>query len=219
MNFKCFIFDLDATLAATNQLIFDSFNFITSKYLGFTFTPNELISKFGPTEEVLIKELFSEHDIEKVCNDYYNFYESNHQQYVKLYDGIIDILEFLKSKNKLITIFTGKGDKTTHISLKSLKIENYFNLVVTGDSVNKPKPDPEGIILTINKFNLFKDEVIMIGDSVHDILASKSAEIKIASALWDSYSSNEIPKYLPDFTFQKPDDLLDWLKSNIEWSY
>ena len=49
--FDGFIFDIDGTLTSTNQLIFDSFNFIAKKYLDKTFTDEEIIAMFGPPED------------------------------------------------------------------------------------------------------------------------------------------------------------------------
>ena len=54
--FKGIIFDIDGTLTSTNQLIFDSFNHIAKKYLNRTFTDDEIISLFGPTEDAILKE-------------------------------------------------------------------------------------------------------------------------------------------------------------------
>ncbi len=55
-NFDGFIFDIDGTLTCTNKLIFASFNHIAEKYLGRTFTDEEIHSLFGPTEDVILKE-------------------------------------------------------------------------------------------------------------------------------------------------------------------
>jgi len=54
--FDGFIFDIDGTLTSTNQLIFDSFNFIAKKYLNRAFTDEEIVAMFGPAEDVILKE-------------------------------------------------------------------------------------------------------------------------------------------------------------------
>ncbi len=56
--FDGFIFDIDGTLTSTNQLIFDSFNFIAKKFLNKTFTDDEIIGLFGPTEGQIIEKTF-----------------------------------------------------------------------------------------------------------------------------------------------------------------
>ena len=51
---KCIVFDIDGTLTQTAPLIFESFNYVANKYIGRTYSIPEIISKFGPTEEVVI---------------------------------------------------------------------------------------------------------------------------------------------------------------------
>ena len=74
--FDGFIFDIDGTLTSTNQLIYDSFNFIAHKYLNRTFSDEEIIAMFGPTEDVILKEWCGENSaspagrFEEVKKDY-----------------------------------------------------------------------------------------------------------------------------------------------------
>jgi len=75
--FKGIIFDIDGTLTSTNQLIFNSFNFIANKYLNKTFTNVEIISMFGPTEDVILME-WCKDEFEAARVDYYSYYRSNH---------------------------------------------------------------------------------------------------------------------------------------------
>ena len=76
-RFKGIIFDVDGTLTFTNQLIFNSFNHITKKYLGKSFSDEEIISLFGPTEDVILKEICKDEYI-NARKDYYKYYRDNH---------------------------------------------------------------------------------------------------------------------------------------------
>ena len=76
-RFKGIIFDVDGTLTFTNQLIFDSFNHITKKYLGRSYSDDEIIALFGPTEDVILKEMCKE-EYESARKDYYAYYKNNH---------------------------------------------------------------------------------------------------------------------------------------------
>ncbi len=50
-DLKCIIFDMDGTLTRTNQLIFDTFNYIAGKYEGRRYSEQEITAMFGPPEE------------------------------------------------------------------------------------------------------------------------------------------------------------------------
>ena len=212
-NFDGIIFDVDGTLTSTNDLIFESFRYISKKYFNKNPSNNEIMSLFGPTENVILKE-WSGDNYEKVKDDYYNFYSDNHHM-AKLYPGIKEILDFLKSKKVLLSIFTGKGREAAEITLKKLKIFDYFDLVVTGDDVINHKPSAEGINKFIDKYNLAKEKVLMIGDSPSDIKAARSAGVKIASAIWDSYVKKEVLQSGSDYIFREVKDLEEFIKNNL----
>lgn len=211
--YKGIIFDIDCTLTSTNKLIFESFNFIAEKYLKKTFTEKEIISFFGPTEDVILKELCGE-NYEEAKRDYYNYYKSNHHL-AKLYPGILNLLSEIKKKNVLLSIFTGKGRQTSLITLEMLNIVDFFDLIVSGDDVDNHKPSSEGLLKFINKFNLSNDEVLMIGDSVSDIKASREAGIEIASAMWDSYAEETVKKMGSDYYFYSVSELHKFLSKRI----
>lgn len=211
--FDGFIFDIDGTLTSTNQLIFDSFNFIAKKYLNRTFTDEEIVAMFGPTEDVILKEWCSDR-FEDARKEYYSYYSDNHWK-AKLYPGIKEILEYLKSQNNPIGIFTGKGREASMITLKKLEVDHYFDLIVTGDDVKNHKPSAEGILKFTSKFKLRKERVLMIGDSVSDVKASKEAGIKIASALWDSYGEEKVKTLQSDYYYHSVEELKIFLNENV----
>lgn len=213
-KYKGIIFDIDGTLTSTNELIFATFNHIAQKYEGRTYSDEEIIAMFGPTEDVILREKFNGEKFKEVYDEYYRFYRENHPRMADLYPGIVDILRELKERKILTSIFTGKGRKTTEITLEILGIKNFFDMIVTGDDVINHKPSPEGIIKFINSYNLKKDEVLMVGDSVADIIAARDAQIDIASVVWDSYAKDEVVKLNP-LHFENVNDFKRWLKERI----
>ncbi len=208
-QFKGIIFDIDGTLTSTNDLIFASFNFITKKYLGKTYKNEEILKWFGPTEDVILKK-FCGDNYEKAREEYYKFYADNHYM-ADIYPGVKEILEELKSRGVLLSIYTGKGREAASITLKKLGIYGYFDLIITGDEVKEHKPSPEGIEIFLTKYNLNKEDVIMIGDSPSDIKAARSAGVKVASVLWDSLAKYHVLKMDSDYVFHTVVELKNFL--------
>ena len=129
-KFDGYIFDIDGTLTSTNELIFKSFNYVTEKYINRTYSENELISLFGPTEEEILKEIIGE-KFEDARKDYFEYYHSQHNELAVLHPGIQDILQLIKDAKIPLGVFTGKGKKAATITLKKLEIINYFDLIIT----------------------------------------------------------------------------------------
>lgn len=213
-NFDGIIFDIDGTLTSTNQLIFQSFNYVTKKYINKTYSDEELIEFFGPTEESILKDLTGEH-FEKARDDYFRFYNDNHEKLADIYPGIKEVLEHIKQKDVPLAVFTGKGREAAIITLKILNIFEYFDLIVTGDDVAEHKPSPEGILLFVNKFNLHKEKVLLIGDAPADIKAARLAGIKIASVVWDSYAKETIMESGSDYIFNTVKEMESFIKESI----
>jgi HAD superfamily hydrolase (TIGR01549 family) len=211
-HFDGFIFDIDGTLTSTNQLIFDSFNYIAKKYLGKTFSDEEIHSMFGPTEDVILKEWCGE-KFEEAKEDYYKFYRDNHH-IAYAHEGMMEILQHLKATGYPLSIFTGKGRRAALITLQKIDAKKYFDLIITGDDVENHKPDAEGILKFANRFNLNKEKVLMIGDSVGDVKASRDAGVKIASVLWDSHNEEKVKTMNSDYYFNSVEELKNFIINN-----
>ncbi len=208
-QFDGFIFDIDGTLTCTNKLIYASFNHISKKYLNKNFTDEEIHSLFGPTEDVILEQWCGK-KFEEAKEEYYNFYSENHHM-ASVHEGMIEILDHLKSKGFPLGIFTGKGRKAALITLQEIGADEYFDLIVTGDDVENHKPHAEGILKFVNQFNLNKEKVLMIGDSVGDVKASKDAGVKIASVLWDSHREEKVKTMQSNYYFNSVSELSEFL--------
>lgn len=204
-RFKGIIFDVDGTLTFTNQLIFDSFNHVTKKYLNKIFSDEEIISLFGPTEDVILKKICKD-EYEKAREDYYKYYKDNHS-IATLYEGLKSLITDIKNSDILLSIFTGKGRTSALITLDEFGLTDYFDLIISGDDVEDHKPSPEGIIKFLEKYNLNPKEVLMIGDAPVDIIAANKAGVEIASVVWDSYAEEEVRKLNEKNLFHSVDEL------------
>jgi HAD superfamily hydrolase (TIGR01549 family) len=215
LHLSCVIFDIDGTLTRTNELIFASFNHLAQKYLHRTFLPAEIVALFGPPEEGALAPLFGEENIARIMDELCEFYRDHHHTLAGLHPGIEEVLQFLKSKEIRLAVFTGKGKRTTDITLGALGLAGYFDLVVSGNDVAKHKPDPEGILKVIRTFDLRPHEVLMVGDSLGDIKASRGAGVNMAAVLWDSYDSERVRNAGAEYVFDEVSDLLAWLRTHI----
>ncbi len=214
-KFDGIIFDIDGTLTSTNELIFATFRHVTEKYLNKKVTDEEIISLFGPTEDVILKE-FMKDDFDEARKDYLDFYEARHHLMADVYPGIKDVLNFIKSRGVKLSVYTGKGRGSTLITLRKIGMIEMFDMIVTGDDIEDHKPSPEGIDVFVEKFGLKRERVLMIGDAPADIIAARNANVKIASVVWDSYAKEKVLSMAGDYVFETVDELMIFLKDNLE---
>ncbi len=209
MKYRGIIFDIDGTLTSTNRLIFDTFNHVAQKYLLKKFSDAEIISMFGPPEDVILKQLFPD-NLEEATEDYYKYYRENHS-IVEVYSGIKELVLDLKSRPVLLSVFTGKGRRSSMITLEEVGVVHCFDMIVTGDDVQEHKPSAEGILKFVNEFNLPKEKVLMIGDAVSDVKAARSAGVDYASVLWDSYGAEKVKEINNDKVFHSVEELREYI--------
>jgi len=207
---------MDGTLTQTNQLIYDSFNYIAQKYAGRTYNVPEITAMFGPPEEEALLAVVRPEQIDRVMKDYLSFYRTHHNQLAQIYPGMENILSSIKERGKMLALFTGKGTRTATITLQEFHIEKYFNYVVTGNDVVKHKPSSEGLLKIMKHFALQPDEMLMVGDSVSDVKAAHEAGVKIAAVVWDSYAKEKVLQMKTDFVFNNTKEFQDWL--NVQFN-
>ena len=212
---SCIIFDLDGTLTQTNDLIYATFNHVAGKYVGKTFTPKEITAMFGPPEEVAIENLVGKDRIDEAMDEFYEFYKTHHSTMASAYQGIPELLGRLKLYGIMLAVFTGKAKRSALITLEQLRIKDYFELIVTGNDVVNHKPSAEGIRKVMETFKLQQDEVLMVGDAVADVKASREAGVSIAAAVWDSYGKDRVMKMDVDYLFHSVRELSLWLDNLV----
>ena len=89
------------------------------------------------------------------------------------------------------------------------KLSNYFDLIIGFNDVTEVKPDPEGILKILDRWNIKPSDAIFIGDMTTDVDAGKAAKVKmvcVASGLAQKQALLE----------HKPDILVDNTESLIE---
>ncbi|WLD95350.1 HAD family hydrolase [Alkalihalobacillus sp. AL-G] len=181
---KAVIFDFDGTLADTLPICFHAFQAVFKEFDDIDITDGEIKAMFGPSETGIIKENLLNKNQDRAIELYYEKYTKNHRNLVPDNEEMNNLLLYLKRKGYKLAIVTGKARRSLNISLECLNMKEFFDVVITGDDVNKPKPHPEGINKALKQLNIENNEAIFLGDSDADILAGKAADIYTVGVHW-----------------------------------
>jgi phosphoglycolate phosphatase len=173
------IFDFDGTLADTSEDIANAFNFALSK-VGLEPRDRDFIWKYT-SDGILqtVNEILGKSNIHlnrEVVKYFLQYYEKHSTDHTRLKEGVREFLENTKSIKKVI--LSNRYKWLLEKILNELGIREYFIGVFGKDSFPKSKPDPYPLLQIINKYGTPKADSILIGDSINDIIASKSAGIK-----------------------------------------
>jgi haloacid dehalogenase superfamily, subfamily IA, variant 3 with third motif having DD or ED/haloacid dehalogenase superfamily, subfamily IA, variant 1 with third motif having Dx(3-4)D or Dx(3-4)E len=205
------MFDLDGTLLDTNELIFQSFIHTFKHYMPEKkLTQEELISFLGPTLHDSFNRYFDKNLIKELIEFYRAYNHAHHLDYVTIYPKVIETLDYLKKQGYHLAIITTKANFVAKIGLDLFDLSKYFDLIIGMDDVNKPKPNPEGILKTLEYFNQTKG--IFIGDSDTDILAGQQANIYTVGVTWTMKPVETLTSLKPNLMISSIDQLIPYIK-------
>ncbi|WP_177184352.1 HAD family hydrolase [Psychrobacillus sp. OK032] len=202
---KAIIFDFDGTLANTLPICFYAFQHVFKVFDNKDLTSKEIKEMFGPSETGIIRNNLSNINKEDAIEYYYEKYSELHNDLVESNPEILDLLKSLKEKDIKIGIFTGKAKRSLDISLKALNMVGMFDVIITGDDVINPKPDPEGLLKALSIIEVKNSEAIYIGDSDADIVAGVKANVFTIGVQW-------LPEYQTSTFSEEPNLIIKSVK-------
>ncbi|MGB3802125.1 MAG: SemiSWEET transporter [Lewinella sp.] len=207
------LFDLDGTLADTLPLCIEAFRLAIEPAAGRKLTDEEIIATFGPSEEGTIQALAPNH-YEQSLADFLGHYERLHERYPQPFDGMVTLLYYLRQRGVRLGLVTGKGQESTHISLRQFGLESIFEVVETGSRLGPRKE--EALHRVLSDWHLFPQEAVYIGDSTGDVTAARNVGTQIVAAAWSvTADSAALSALEPEAMVNSVDELFGWLTPRL----
>ncbi len=150
-------------------------------------------------------------DFEKAYDIFLELYAQNTSVRSCLYDGVMEGLSYIKDQGYLLGCVTNKAEQFTLPILKDLGIIDNFKIVISGDTLEKKKPDPLPLIYAANFFGVRPEESIMLGDSISDVTASRAAGYNVICMSYGYNHGNNIYDSRPDLVIDSMEDLKNYL--------
>jgi pyrophosphatase PpaX len=212
MDFDCFLFDFDGTLAYSEQAYRAAFLHSIERHTGvlpnevefcdfWNVTPHEVLRRYG---EELIEEMFASFE---------EHYYATHHQHLIAYDGVEELLSSLHEQGASVGIVSLKPRRAGDLELDIIGLRRLISLAVWGDDVERPKPEPDGVLRAMADLGADPRSTLVIGDSPADILMGRAAGTRTAAAMWGGSSRKRLFAASPDFALDTPGDLLSTVLS------
>ena len=177
---KVLIFDMDGTLIDTDEIIYRTWKELFLEYKPKDYVIDREVARTfsGPPVEQSINFAFPELDPDFVLKEYRKRTAKYYEDCLKMFPGELEIIHKLHDDGYIFCVATSKNKEMTIKCLETYGIKDYFTYVLTSSDPFKHKPDPDMLNFIIEKLNVSKDEVVMIGDTKFDYLAAKNAGVK-----------------------------------------
>ena len=114
------------------------------------------------------------------------------------FPGVVAGLDRLKARGFHLACITNKAEAFTLPLLKNLDLYKYFELVLSGDSLPKQKPDPLPLLHACRHFGITPDHGMLIGDSSNDVEAARAAGMPVLCVPYGYNHGHDIRESHPD---------------------
>jgi phosphoglycolate phosphatase len=206
LKIKAVVFDCDGVMfdtALANRKYYDEVLQIFGKP---ELNEEQFINIHMMTIKGAIEYLFPEmDDLSSVYDNLKNIGYKKFIKFMSMEKGLKELLLKLKDKGYIRGIATNRTNTMEKV-LEDYGLEDYFEVVVTAAKVKKPKPDPEQLLLIMEKFELKPDEIFFIGDSDFDQQAAVRAKVRFAAF--------KNPDLKAEFYLESMDDIAEIFQIN-----
>ncbi len=202
MKFKVAIFDMDGTLIDSLCVWEILWEKIGEKFLNKKgFRPLERDDKLVRT--MLLKDAMNlihlSYNVGGSADELFNFATDLmkwfYKDVVRVKDGVIDYLEYLKANGIKMCVVTATAKDLVNLAIKSCNLDSYFEKIISCADIGKGKDEPDAFLAACDLFGVESKEACVFEDSLVAIETAKKASFQTVG-IYDknNFSQDQIKK-------------------------
>jgi pyrophosphatase PpaX len=135
----------------------------------------------------------SEFDPEKaveLAQAYRDFYAPLHSE-LQAFPGMLELLRDLDDEGRRLGIVSAKRHDVVQLALDALGFGDTMDAVVGSDEAPRGKPQPDQILVALERLGADPDDTVYVGDAPFDIAAAKAAGVHAIGVTWGGIHTRE----------------------------
>lgn len=133
--------------------------------------------------------------VEKLRNDFGDIADKIMTKETELFPDSAFVLEQIKKQGSEAAIVSTKKRVRIEEGIVKFGISDLISFVIGDEDVEKPKPDPEGILKAAKQLRVSTEELLYIGDTVLDAQAAVNAGTDFAGVTTGTTTAAELAAY------------------------
>jgi len=130
---------------------------------------------FSATIDALMEYWYNS-DREELVKLYEESRDSLNMRYSEIvFDGVAELMQYCKEQGMKTAVASSSPPSSIQAMAKECKLEKYLDFIISGDSIENPKPAPDIYLLCAKTLGLRPEECIVVEDSTIGIQAAKAA--------------------------------------------
>ncbi len=211
--YKCCIFDLDGTIIDTIQSLTHTIS-LTMEHFGYGAVDEAHTRLFvGDGFKKLVERALvycgdkERSHYEEALAVYEKEFQKNCLYQVQPYEGMPELLEFLKNKGMKLGVLTNKGHERAVECVEAVYGRGFFDLITGEGNGIRCKPDPSGAFMTAEYFHANPSECLYFGDTNTDMRTGISAGMDTVAVTWGFRGREELEAFHPKYMIDYPDQI------------
>ncbi len=203
MPLEGLIFDLDGTLVDTAPELIAATNHALSLIGRRPISDAEAKNFVGHGSRALIVmgcaatgEPVDDVTIKRLNLAFLDYYADNIAGHSVIFPGLLDVLHKARDAKLKLGVCTNKVERLSYKLLAELKIADFFDAVVGGDTLPIMKPDPAPYREVASRLGIDAASTIMFGDSETDILTAQNTGVPVVAVTF-GYTPKPVQTYNP----------------------
>ena len=124
-------------------------------------------------------------------------------------NGVVNVLDRLVEEGRRLGLVTAKRQRTVALAERALPLTRYFDVVVTIADTEQHKPNPDPILVALERLRAAPEEAAYVGDSPFDVCAAKAAGVGAVAVTWGGiHPAERLTAEEPDALVDTPEELL-----------
>lgn len=142
----------------------------------------------------------------------YHYFRSDHES--KPFVGIADSLQQMRANKTLLAVATGKSRYGLDRAMGHANLNAMFDSTRTADET-AGKPDPKMLYEILEEFNMQPDQVLMVGDTTHDVDMAHNAGVDSLAVTYGAHDPDTLKKSKPTQIVDTVSDLHAWVMPRL----
>lgn len=172
-QFKAILFDFDGTLLDSFPAHYQAYE-VTLAYFGKEVSPEIYKQTYSPNWFKMYEAFGIPREKYEEADGIWLAEAGKHTP--QLFPEARPLLDALSSRYILGLVTSGSGDRVKR-DLASTGIGDYFQVIVTGTDISKPKPDPQGLLIALDNLAISPEQALYVGDAREDCLMARAAGV------------------------------------------
>lgn len=180
------IFDMNGLIVDDESFQLQAYNEILKQY-NVHVSEDEWVSTYvGHRSAEILRQIMEMHHVGAVYDIVHLVREKNelYRTLIAIHvidsvrPGVLDLIDFLKTREQKLAVATSASQEEVDSILGCLGVKDEFDVIICGDEVTKPKPDPEIYLTVSKKMGVEPNECVVFEDTEVGVHSAVSAGMK-----------------------------------------